>query len=126
MSISRVNFTSFATYQNSVNNRQEAQTAETVSAAEHSQKFSNKQIGLGFVLGSLGLLAFGIAHKFGKFFGKLVKKPEPLIQQINNKITRAVEDSDVIVPEVVDTRYLKPTSKLRMKPEIVDADFVEI
>lgn len=97
-----------------------SQSVKKVEAEMPKKSTSKKYIyaGVGIVT-LLGLLALRVG-KLLKSIQNAFKKAEKQYQAVS------LPDNTPIDIEVVDTSLLHPKSKLRMKPEIVDAEIEEI
>ena len=88
-----------------------------------SKQYNKKAIyaGVGFtaLLGLLLLRGGKLLKGFQKLIEKGIEKKKPYEGV-------SLPDNTPIEVEVIDTRFLRRNSKLRLKPEIVDVEFQEI
>ncbi len=132
MTISAVSYKSDTNLFNHIYNNPSVQTTQKEGSlpVENSNKKELKTSQKALYMGAgVATILLGLVTLFSKKFGKFMKS---LLAFAENKMETpkftavSLPDNRKIDVEVVDTNFLSPKSKLRMKPEIVDAEFEEI
>lgn len=132
MTISAVSYQSDTNLFNHIHTNPSVQTTqkEETSPVENSNKKELKTSQKALYMGAgVATILLGFVTLFGKKFGKFMKS---ILGVAEKKLETprftavSLPDNKKIDVELVDTNFLRPNSKLRMRPEIVDAEFEEI